>query len=189
MPSPVGHFLGGVAAAWLAAPAAAPGGACPRFSLTGHTRTLLLCGIAGVAPDLDIILGMHRTVTHSIGGSLAVFLIALAILGVRRARLAATLAAAVASHFLLDLVSYDANQPSGVMMLWPFTRQYFMLPLPVFLPIAKEFWTSGFYTHNAVAIVREVLILGPVLALVAWVRSRRRLASLPPPDTRLIEEQ
>jgi membrane-bound metal-dependent hydrolase YbcI (DUF457 family) len=189
MPSPVGHFLGGVAAAWLVAPAATARDARARVAtLRGGRYVPLLFGIAGVAPDLDIVLRTHRTVTHSVGAALAVFLIALALLGVRQARFAAALAAAVVSHFLLDLLSYDFNEPSGVMILWPFSREYFVVSYPLFLSISKDFWTLAFYTHNAVAIAREVLILGPILALIAWGRSRGWSVARRPPDTRLVEE-
>jgi membrane-bound metal-dependent hydrolase YbcI (DUF457 family) len=189
MPSPVGHFLGGVAAGWLVMPAASsPERGLRASSLVRDKYTPLLFGIVGIAPDLDILFRMHRTVTHSVGGAVVVFVIALAVLGVRQARLAAALAAAIVSHFLLDWFSYDSNKPTGVMMLWPFYRHYFEPPYPLFLSISKQFWTAAFYTQNALAVVREVLILGPVVGLIAWMRSRGPAAASRVPDTRLVEE-
>jgi len=157
-------------------------------SLVREKYTPLLCGIAGVVPDLDIVFRMHRTVTHSIGAVMIVFLVTVALLGPRYMRLAAALAAAVASHAGLDLLGYDANEPYGVMFFWPFSAHYVLLPVPLFLSVSKQFWTAAFYTHNAIAVAREVLILGPVVGLISWVRSRRPAPSRRMSDTRLVEE-
>ena len=67
MPSPVGHALGGLAAAFVV------------DSLTRRpilTLPLLAASAAmAVSPDLDILAGSHRTWSHSIGGVAIVGLI------------------------------------------------------------------------------------------------------------------
>jgi membrane-bound metal-dependent hydrolase YbcI (DUF457 family) len=81
MPSPVGHALAGVAAAWAtdllpgrrAWPAAAP--TAPFFSRAGGALTLIAAAL-GAAPDLDLFLAQHRAVTHSVGAVAAVFIVA-----------------------------------------------------------------------------------------------------------------
>ena len=72
MPSPIGHALAGVAAAWAVdlvpgdrawrtAPASA------AWYLRAGDGLTLLCAGLGAAPDLDLAFVAHRTVTHSIG--------------------------------------------------------------------------------------------------------------------------
>jgi hypothetical protein len=55
MPSPVGHALGGIAAG---------------VRLTGNSRRALwtLAGI-GAAADLDLLVGAHRGISHSLGAA------------------------------------------------------------------------------------------------------------------------
>ena len=81
MPSPVGHALAAVAAAWAADllpgrrawPVAAP--TAPFFSRAGGALTLAAAAL-GAAPDLDLFLAQHRAVTHSLGAVAAVFIVA-----------------------------------------------------------------------------------------------------------------
>jgi membrane-bound metal-dependent hydrolase YbcI (DUF457 family) len=89
MPSPVGHALAGVTAAWAAD--LMPGrrlwrsaASIPVLSDDWSTRffsgaggALTLCAAAlGAAPDLDLFLSQHRAVTHSVGAVAAVFIVA-----------------------------------------------------------------------------------------------------------------
>ena len=60
MPSPVGHALGGLTAAFLINAFAR------RPALT--VGLLATSAAVAVAPDLDILVGSHRTYTHSVGG-------------------------------------------------------------------------------------------------------------------------
>src|SRR5687767_11985209 len=97
MPTPMGHALGGLAAAFLADSAAG------RHQLT--PALLLASAAAAVAPDLDLLTGSHRTYTHSLAA--VVIILALSWLALRRRlrhpfRVAAILAAAYASHLVLD---------------------------------------------------------------------------------------
>ena len=72
---------------------------------------------AAVAPDLDLLVGSHRTYTHSIG---AVALVGVARRGWSCARrhaerdaVAGMLTAAYGSHLVLDWLSKDTATPSG----------------------------------------------------------------------------
>jgi membrane-bound metal-dependent hydrolase YbcI (DUF457 family) len=101
MPSPVGHALAGVAAAWAvdllpgrrvwrtAAPKAparhvlfgaffgAYFGAFSSAFLIGAGGALTLVAAAlGMAPDLDLFLAQHRAITHSVGAVAAIFIVA-----------------------------------------------------------------------------------------------------------------
>ena len=64
MPTPVGHALGGLTAAFL----------INAFARRPALTVGLLAASAAVAvsPDLDILVGSHRTYTHSVGAVVVV---------------------------------------------------------------------------------------------------------------------
>src|SRR5437868_5351349 len=85
MPSPFGHALGGILAAWTAD--LIPGRrvwrtAAPTetfFRRAGNGVTLL-CAALAAAPDIDLVLPLqHRSVTHSVGAAAFVFIVAMAV--------------------------------------------------------------------------------------------------------------
>ena len=179
MPSPAGHLLAGVAIAW-AAEAASPGrpgtapfdGAGPRLL----TPLVLACAALALAPDFDILLATHRTVTHSLG---AVLLTALASGTVARALGSPALATgvlcgvSVAVHIALDWLGRDSNTPRGVMALWPISTAYFYSGVDLFAEVSRRYWKPDeFIVSNAVSVARETLILGPIAALCWWARHR-----------------
>jgi inner membrane protein len=161
VPSPIGHILGGVAAGWIAAPAA-------------DRRALALCAFAGAIADVDLFLPIaHRGPLHSIAAAVAAGVIVLVVLGRSSApvdcrRLALALAAAYGSHVLLDWMGADTSSPRGLMALWPFTSDYFISDLTIFRAISRRYWMSNFWWDNTVAVLQELAILGPVVALIAW---------------------
>lgn len=163
MPTPVGHAVGGLAAALLSNTAARRPGLSPSLLLASAT--------VAVAPDLDILVGIHRAYTHSIGGVAIVGLAAaLALRGRRNARWgAAAIAAAHASHLVLDWLSKDTAPPFGLTILWPFSSTFFMSPITVFGEVSRRYWlTDEFVFGNLKAAVWETFILLPIL-LVAWI--------------------
>src|SRR6266850_609999 len=90
MPSPIGHALAGMAAAWAAdlipgrrAWRTAPS-TDPWYQQAGNGLTLV-CAALAVAPDLDLFVRRHRTITHSIGAVVFVALIA-AVIAAKRSR-------------------------------------------------------------------------------------------------------
>src|SRR3954468_22658045 len=72
MPSPIGHALAGLAVGWAVA---APG-ASPR-----RAAAPMLCAAIAAAPDLDLLLGIHRMYFHSLGAVFVVLLVARVALG------------------------------------------------------------------------------------------------------------
>ena len=130
---------------------------------------LLVFALVGMSPDLDLLVGRHSQVTHSLGATAAVFAFALLLL--RRHRdgliLALAVAAAYASHPLLDWLGEDATPPYGITALWPFSGDYHSSGADLFRGIARYYWRPGALQQNVLAVAREVLILGP-LALAAW---------------------
>ncbi len=91
MPSPLGHALAGFALGWAAAPDAcrAPADGFPDASdgsrrhlplLLSRWRWPIAFAAAGMAADIDLLVGLHSRYTHSIGAVLLVFLGAWAVL-------------------------------------------------------------------------------------------------------------
>ncbi len=159
MPSPVGHALGGIAAAW---------GVLPRRDLAG---TAIIAAFA-LAPDLDLLAGEHRGISHSVG-AVVVAGLAAAIIS-RRPRWGLAIALAWASHVVLDWLSHDTRPPAGVMALWPFTREYYKAAVEIFPAVSRRYWLSEFWGYNLKAAAVEVAILGPVAAVAIWRRVKRR---------------
>jgi membrane-bound metal-dependent hydrolase YbcI (DUF457 family) len=153
VPSPVGHLLGGAIVGQLIAPS-----------------SLLICAVAGALPDIDFLWGGHNQQTHSLG---AAVLAGLAVLAWKRSpRLAVAVTLAWASHVLFDWLGSDDTPPIGVMALWPMTSGYYFANAFVFEAITRRYWLDNFITHNAWAVLKEVLILGPAFVVFAWRRRR-----------------
>lgn len=161
MPSPVGHALGGIAAAWMLI----PGDARRRHAVGAAAIAASLA----VAPDLDLLTAVHRGPTHSVGAAVAVGLIALA--ATRNARWALAAAVAWGSHVLLDWLGTDTWPPSGVMALWPISRRYFQAGLHLFPAVSRRYGVHGFWIDNLKAVGVEVCVLLPI-AWVVIARSR-----------------
>jgi hypothetical protein len=182
MPSPVGHALAGVAAAWLS------GGRLPRgwhgtlflpfpgasrapFDVSARSAEIALFSVAAIAPDLDLLFGTHSTYTHSMGAVMLVFALAMAVGGVGQWRVALGVAAAWGSHILLDWLGNDTSPPIGVMALWPLSRDHYQSSLFVFDAISRRYWLpEQFVVGNLRALAKEMAILIPV----AWLASRWR---------------
>ncbi len=180
MPSPIGHALGGVAAAWTAD--LVDGGRDER------RRRLLLYMALAAAPDLDLVVpGGHRMATHSLFAVLLVFIIAAAVTaqvtrlrasrsgGQARWRNAVLCAAAYGSHLLLDWLGADTVPPRGIQLLWPVSDRWFISDLDLFRQTARQqFLAPAVMRQNAIAVAQEVAIMAPIVALLWWARGRRR---------------
>lgn len=169
VPSPVGHLLGGIAAGLLAAPAS-------------DRRVLTVCAAAAVIPDVDLFLPLpHRGPLHSLAAAGVVGLIAFVVIRRSRSRsdpsrAAFAVALAYGSHVLLDWMGADTSTPRGLMALWPMTSDYFIADITIFRAISRRYWLANFWLDNTVAVLQEVAILGPAVAVVAWrQRSTRQL--------------
>ena len=191
MPSPVGHALGGVLFGWLvdgrsAAPArdvSTPVDPGHHLALAGwrlDTRTIWFLALGPLA-DLDFLFGLHSRQSHSVGAVLVVLLV----VGVwtlgrapsfaataSRLRFALACASAYGSHVLFDWMGNDTTPPIGIMALWPFSDAFYQSNLFVFEAISRRWWLAGFWTHNLLAAAREVAIVLPLVALVAWWQRR-----------------
>lgn len=190
MPTPLGHALAGLSLAWAlramrARATPGPGAAglaipAPGGKPAGRRsaiRIAVFCVVLAAAPDLDILAGSHRTMSHSLGGA--------ALAGVAAAPLAPWLGlsalhagllggSAWGSHVVLDWLGKDSREPHGIMALWPFTRAFYTSGLDVFAEVSRRWWIpEQFILGNLQSVARELIVLGPV-ALVAWRLARRR---------------
>jgi len=185
MPSPVGHALAGVAAAWLAGGRLPPGWQ-GTFFIPIPTRTaptpidftcrpaeMVLFGAAAIAPDLDLLVGTHSAYTHSIGAVIFVFIVTLLATDARQWRIAIGIAAAWGSHLLLDWLGTDTSPPIGIMALWPFNSGYYQSSLSVFDAISRRYWMpQQFIVGNLKAAIKEVIVLAPIFAGAFALRRR-----------------
>ena len=177
MPSPVGHALAGIAAGWIVRGA-------PASAWSHRWRETAMFAALGVAPDLDLLIGLHSGPTHG----LAVAVVAAATAwfpwfdgerGGRRAALAIACVLAYATHTLLDWLGSDTSAPIGIMALWPFSDRYYESNLHVFMAVSRGIHRPElFWSQNLPALARELVILGPVVAAVGLFRrkSSRKIA-------------
>jgi inner membrane protein len=161
VPSPVGHFLGGAIVGTIAA---AP---------SQTRRFVITCAVAACLPDLDFLWGRHNMETHSLGAAVMAGLVALALTRGRDPRLALAVVVAWASHVLFDWLGSDTTPPLGVVALWPWSSEYYFSNAFIFEAISRRYWLEGFWRHNILAVVSEVVMLGPPLVVLRWWRVRR----------------
>jgi hypothetical protein len=159
VPSPIGHALGGVAAGWAAVP-------------RRNWEAAAILAAAAIAPDLDLLVGDHRGISHSLGAACAAGLIAWIL--TRRARWGGAIALAWASHVLLDWLSNDTRPPLGLMALWPLTHDYYKASIEVFPAVSRRYGTARFWIYNARAAAVEIAVLGPIAAATILLTARQR---------------
>jgi membrane-bound metal-dependent hydrolase YbcI (DUF457 family) len=163
MPSPVGHLLGGAIIGRVLAPSA-----------------VVLCAVAGAAPDIDFLWGRHNMETHSLGAAIAAGLAVLAYNRGRNPQLALAVTLAWSTHVLFDWLGSDDTPPLGVMALWPLNSTFYFADAFVFEAISRRYWLPNFVAHNAWAVIKETLILGPPFLLLTALRWRERRRSRRP---------
>jgi membrane-bound metal-dependent hydrolase YbcI (DUF457 family) len=164
MPTPAAHALGGIAAAFL----------IDSFRRRPVLSPALLAAsaVAAMAPDLDLLVGSHRTYTHSVGAVFIVGIVSWLIMQ-RRApsalRAAVIVMAAYGSHLLLDWMGKDTSIPPGFTALWPFSSDYYVSGWNVFGEVSRRYWLPyEFIVRNSLALAWELMVIGPAVA-VAWV--------------------
>jgi membrane-bound metal-dependent hydrolase YbcI (DUF457 family) len=185
VPSPIGHILAGAAIAWASDSGAQARTLPPIPGARARLRNLtLVCAGLAAAADLDLVLpGTHRTVTHSMTAVGVVAIVAIAMTGrvtfsPGRWRVVIACTAAYASHLLLDWLGADPTPPYGLQLLWPFSDRWFISNLDLFRGTARiRLFTAASIRTNALAILQEVAILGPI-ALAAWLVRVKAAAGL-----------
>lgn len=161
MPSPVGHALGGAIVGLLM-----------ERRHTPRAMPLSVFAAAAILPDIDFLWGRHSMETHSVG---AAALAGLAVLVWTRGRnpwLALAVTLAWSSHIFFDWLGSDETPPLGVMAFWPLTSKFYFADAYVFEAISRRYWLPNFISHNAWAVAKEILMLGPLFLLLRAFRWR-----------------
>jgi membrane-bound metal-dependent hydrolase YbcI (DUF457 family) len=168
MPTPVAHSLAGATIALLA------NGRGPL-----DRKFLAASVVASCLPDIDFAIGflvgrnVHHYFTHSLGFAVLFAGAAYLLSRYRRGFHTLVLGASYLSHILLDLLSEDTAAPYGVQLLWPLSQEFYISPVLVFDDIWRGTLAKLLGLHNWLAVVREILIVGPMAALVLTWRRRR----------------
>ena len=180
MPSPIGHALAGLTVGLLADQSPLrPGTSSGTLRLVGAATPLALaCAAVAALPDADLLIpGWHRTATHSVTATALVFILTIVVTGKVTGkpqwRWAAALAAAHATHLLLDWLAIDPRPPSGIQLFWPFSHEFFISRLDIFPGTERRIFRPGALALNARSAMRELLIMLPIAAAALWVRLRR----------------
>ena len=182
MPTPIAHALGGITAGCLvlAGSLLARGGRTARDKIAaavariGPRRALAGLACIGMLPDLDLFFGTHRGASHSLGAAFLAATIGAAITPAARLAVAAAVASAFASHTLLDWLGTDPGPPYGIMAWWPWTEEFFLSEMQLFMRVCREYWCPDCWRHNALALLLEIALLAP-LAVGALLAVRRAL--------------
>ncbi len=93
---------------------------------------------------------------------------------------------AVLSHIVLDLLTWDSSPPKGVMLLWPFEQKHYDLRWDFFLACKRDnnsatFFSSLFSVYNLKIVLREFLIMAPIVGLAKIFERLRKLRPVAPP--------
>jgi membrane-bound metal-dependent hydrolase YbcI (DUF457 family) len=127
---------------------------------------------AGVLPDIDFLWGGHNRQTHSLGAAVIAGVVVLA--WKRSPRLALAVTLSWATHVFFDWLGSDDTPPLGVMALWPLNSNFYFANALVFEAISRRYWLANFIPHNAWAVSKEVLMLGPLVIIAFLWQVRRR---------------
>jgi inner membrane protein len=169
----------GLSLAWVVASARAA--EARWLSRSRHWGLGLVCVALAVFPDIDVVFGVHRGPTHSLGAVAMVLLAGAGFAWWRRlpVRLvAAACGLAYASHLALDWLGKDSRAPRGIMLFWPWSTEYYTSGADLFLEISRRYWLpEEVIWGNLRSIAWELMLLLPVLALAWILRSKRGIGS------------
>ena len=175
MPSPIGHGLAGLAIGFAIEPVLPES----ATTTTRHLSKFALMGaLIAAMPDADLLFSVvHRGVSHSVGATVLLMIIAGVVTGWVTGRVqwrwVILVGAAHASHILLDWLAMDRYPPAGLEALWPFSRKFYISGWDVFPPTERRVYLPGALWTNMRALVAEVGIMGPITVFTFMARTRR----------------
>jgi len=87
---------------------------------------------------------------------------------------------AVLSHLVLDLLTWDATPPKGMMLFWPFDRNHYDVRWDFFLSsrrdnVSTTFFSSLLSWYNFKIVLREFLIMAPLVGVVKIFERLRKM--------------
>jgi membrane-bound metal-dependent hydrolase YbcI (DUF457 family) len=170
VPLPIAHGLLGATVVAALRPSSEP-----------RTVKMLLTGaLLAISPDADYILnwlqidygGWHHGFTHSIPFALVMGVVMIAVFRDWKLRSYLVFTLAYVSHTLLDFMFTESR---GVALWWPFTNYRYKLRLPSPIEYA---WSHHSLLQAVIDAAKlcfiELLIFGPLLLAVLWIRSDQR---------------
>ena len=150
------------------------------------------CLFAGIAPDLDILIGWamgdinayHRLGSHSLFAALLFAAITWSTITVLspgfpdRSRWTRTGFSIYCSHILLDLVTFDGSEPVGMQLMWPFSDAFYTAHFMIF-PAFRHDTVGGDMLlmirsmtgpENLRTVAVELVVLVPILLFCLFRR-------------------
>jgi len=167
MPLPIAHSLGGVAI-WK----------CQSNSFFKTWRqNLLFFILLSNLPDLDFLPGFligepslfHHGVSHSLGMAILTGLLGGAFFWRKKGTSfwsgSLVIGLTYYFHILLDYFTVDERLPFGMMMVWPFSNEYYISNFKIFDKMVRsdqsgDFFQSLFCMTNFWVALKELLIMG-----------------------------
>jgi membrane-bound metal-dependent hydrolase YbcI (DUF457 family) len=169
MPTPVAHALAGAAVyLWVSR--------ARREDLWLFATAVAAACFADLDFGLNFLTGenYHHYFTHSLAFAslftLAAYFFARLNKRAAPGRDAWILGAAYVTHLGLDLFSKDTSAPYGMELWWPFSEAFAIAPVTLFDDIWRGTLAKLLGLHNWLAVAREVLIVGPLVAISWWRR-------------------
>jgi inner membrane protein len=148
-------------------------------------RDMIAFALLASLPDVDFVVGyilrgdahaFHQGVTHSLLFAAATGLVFALVCRRDRplAPFAALAALTISSHGVVDLLTGPNpgfNPSPGLPLLWPFQSGLVSAPVTVFLGIEHQSIDRLLSAHNVQAVLRELVILLPIVALACLIGS------------------
>ena len=174
MPTPIGHALGGITAGYVVATFVTAKSAARAVRVVPAGLVNPVCGLGtlacvGMLADVDLLFGLHRGLTHSLAAALFVGLLYACTRYQQRVLAGLTVSAAYGSHVLFDWIGVDSGPPLGVEVFWPLSEQYYQAEFLLFFRICRDYADPDCWSHNAMALGWELIILVPLTGAVVWM--------------------
>ena len=142
----------------------------------------MICVGLAVLPDLDLAIGAHRSLSHSIGAVILVTIVSAAVTGwvtnLPVWRVAAMCGLAYATHLILDWLAVDMRPPFGLQAFWPFSNAWYISGVNLFPRTERRaLLTLPTIRTDLIAMVWETAIMLPIVLLL-WLVRVKALAGL-----------
>ena len=175
MPTPIGHALGGIAVGYAVAAYRSRSDSVSRaFDIpwTGLGCSVLSLSTIAVLPDLDLLFGLHRGMTHSVTAALIIGIVCGLFQRTDRIGVGICAFLSYGSHLVFDWCGVDTGPPSGVMAFWPLSESYYQSSFLIFHRVCREYWDLACWENNVMALGWELTVLVPVTGIAVFLHRR-----------------
>ncbi len=81
------------------------------------------------------------------------------------------------AHLVIDYFAIDKSFPFGEQLFWPFTNDYYLSPVPIFMDVHKSdfsynFIQSLFSKHNFIMVLSEIGIFGSLYLILEFMKKK-----------------